>query len=119
MPFCVSLDLNLQAVTKDGVPRVRTECDRAGAKWHVREVKAVKNYQFRDDIAMEVLQVLKNYFEEEKITIILIQCVETRTVPDVELPTGEDVPKNQSKVIKPSREELLEKHQTRLKHKNN
>ena len=49
----------LQAVTKDGVPRVRTECDRAGAKWHVRDIKSAKNYQFRDDIAMEVLQVLK------------------------------------------------------------
>ena len=61
----------------------------------------------------------KDHFEEENITIFLIQCVETRTVQDVELPTGEDVPKNQSKVIKPSREELLEKHQTRLKHKNN
>ena len=49
-------------MTKDGVPRVRTEFDRAGAKWHVREVKAVKNYQFRDDIAMVVLQVLKKSF---------------------------------------------------------
>ena len=47
-----------------------------------------------------------------------IQCVETRTVPEVELPTGLDVPKNQSKVEKPSKEELLKKHQTRLKHKN-
>ena len=48
----------LQAVTKAGQPRVRSECDRAGAKWHVREVKAAKNYQFRDDIAREVMQVL-------------------------------------------------------------
>ena len=48
----------MQAFTKDGVPRVKAECDRAGAKWHVREVKIAKNYQFRDDIARETLQVL-------------------------------------------------------------
>ena len=47
-----------------------------------------------------------------------LQCVESRTVPEVDLPTGPDIPKNQSKVAKPSKEELLEKQQTRLKHKN-
>ena len=49
---------------------------------------------------------------------INIQCVETRTVPDVELPTGSEVPKNQSKIVQPSKEDLLKKHQTRLKHRN-
>ena len=33
----------------------------------------------------------------------------------MQLPTGEDIPKNQSKVSKPSKEELIFKHQTRLK----
>ena len=37
---------------------MKAECDRAGAKWHVREVKVAKNYQFRDDIVRETLQVL-------------------------------------------------------------
>ena len=44
-------------MTKDGTPRVRSEVDRTGAKWHVRDVKATKNYEFRDLLAMEVLQV--------------------------------------------------------------
>lgn len=90
----------MQAVTKKGDPRVRSECDRAGAKWHVRDVKVAKDYTFRDDIARETLQ-----------------CVEMRVKPEVELPTGQDLPKNQSKVEKPSKEELLRNHQTRLKHK--
>ena len=55
--FCVMYVWYLQAVTKDGAPRVRAECDRAGAKWSVREVKTAKNYQFRDEIAREILQV--------------------------------------------------------------
>ena len=52
----------VQAVTREGLPRVRTEYDRGGAKWNVREVKTSKNYEFRDEIARETLQVLKmNY----------------------------------------------------------
>ena len=47
----------LQAVTRAGMPRVRAAVDRSGAKWHVREVKAKKNYDFRDDIARETLKV--------------------------------------------------------------
>lgn len=47
----------VQAVTREGLPRVRTECDRGGAKWNVREVKTSKNYEFRDEIARETLQV--------------------------------------------------------------
>ena len=55
--FYIMYNCHMQAVTKDGVPRVRAECDRAGAKWSVREVKTAKNYQFRDEIAREILQV--------------------------------------------------------------
>ena len=49
----------MQAVTKKGEPRVRSECDRAGVKWYVRDVKVAKDYTFRDDIARETLQVQK------------------------------------------------------------
>ena len=42
------------------------------------------------------------------------KCVETRELPGVELPTGKDIPRNQSKVEKPSKEDLVRKHQTRL-----
>ena len=38
-----------------------------------------------------------------------------RKVPDIELPTGVDLPKNQSKVPQPSKAELIAKQQTRLK----
>lgn len=100
---CIDHNSNVgreQALTKDGTPRTRTECDRSGSKWHARVVKTAKNYDFRDLIAKEVLE-----------------CVETRTCPVVELPTGGDIPKNQSKVTQPSKPELLEKHQTRLNFK--
>ena len=45
-------------MTKDGKPRFRTESDRAGNKWRIRDIKAEKSYGFRDDIAREVIQVL-------------------------------------------------------------
>ena len=47
----------IKAFTKKGEPRVRSECDRAGIKWHVRDVKVNKDYNFRDDIARQTLQV--------------------------------------------------------------
>ena len=42
------------------------------------------------------------------------KCIESRELPGVELPTGKDIPRNQSKVEKPSKEDLVRKHQTRL-----
>ena len=36
-------------------------------------------------------------------------------MPSVELPTGKDLPRNQSKVEKPSKSELVQRQQTRLK----
>ena len=45
---------------------------------------------------------------------VSFKCIETRELPGVELPTGKDVPRNQSKVEKPSKEDLVRKHQTRL-----
>ena len=41
--------------------------------------------------------------------------METRQVPDIVLPTGDDVPRNQSKVPQPSKAELVARQQTRLK----
>ena len=41
------------------------------------------------------------------------KCIVTRELPGVELPTGKDIPRNQSKVENPSKEELVKKHQTR------
>ena len=45
------------------------------------------------------------------------QYVTSGTVPDVQLPTGTDIPRNQSKVVQPSKAELVTKHQTRMKHR--
>ena len=43
--------------------------------------------------------------------------MESKTVPDVELPGMENIPVNQSKVVKPEKSVLVAKHQTRLKMK--
>ena len=50
-----------------------------------------------------------------KDNIIIFQCVESRNVPDVELPGLENIPVNQSKVPKPEKSVLIAKQQTRLK----
>ena len=89
-----------QAVKKDGTPKIRTECDRAGKKWRTRDVLEPKDYSFRDEIAREIMI-----------------HVEMKTVPDVVLPTGQDLPKNQSKIEQPSKDSLLKTYQTRLKHR--
>ena len=47
----------LQAVTKQGSPRTKTECDRGGQRWYARTVKESKNTSWMDDIAREVLEV--------------------------------------------------------------
>ena len=104
----------IQAVRKDGIPRTRTECDRGGQTWHAREVLVPKNSDWMDEIAREVVKVLF-YSIYRSTQFFIFKCVEMRDVPDVDLPTGEDIPKNQSKVPKPSKEDLLLKQQTRLK----
>ena len=52
----------MQAVTKDGKLRYRTESDRAGNKSRIRDVKAEKSYEFRDEIVREVIQVINEAF---------------------------------------------------------
>ena len=47
-------------------------------------------------------------------SVFIFQCVEDRTVPDVELPGLENIPVNQSKVPKPEKSVLIAKQQTRL-----
>ena len=47
----------LQAVTRAGVPRMRTEVDRGGQRWHAREVLEPKDESWMDDIAKETLKV--------------------------------------------------------------
>ena len=49
--------VQLQATTKQGVPRTKTECDRGGQRWYAREVKERKSTSWMDDIAREVLEV--------------------------------------------------------------
>ena len=64
-------------------------------KWYVRDVKVAKDFTFRDDIARETLQV-KRKTKILKIKLCShLKCVELRMKPDVELPTGQDLPKNQ------------------------
>ena len=43
------------------------------------------------------------------------QFVRLRKVPDIALPTGDNIPRNQSKVAQPSKAELVLRQQTRLK----
>ena len=87
-----------QAVNSAGELRMRTECDRGGQRWHAREVLEPKDYSWMDEITTEVLEYVRD-----------------RTVPDIVLPTGENIPRNQSKVQQPSKAELIARHQTRLK----
>ena len=46
-----------------------------------------------------------------------ILCMESRTIPDVKLSGLENIPINQSKVVKPEKCVLVAKYQTRLKMK--
>ena len=115
----------MKAVTKDGQPRFRTECDRGGTKWSSREVLVPKNTDWMDQIALDTIQVcvfnislgvihrLMSHYRNNNI--IIFQCVESRNVPDVELPGLENIPVNQSKVPKPEKTLLIAKQQTRLK----
>ena len=49
--------IHLQAVTKDGQLRYRTECDRGGTKWYSRKVLVAKNTTWMDQIAHDAIQV--------------------------------------------------------------
>jgi len=87
-----------QAVTKAGQPRYRTECDRGGTKWYSREILVPKDTSWMDEIVHAT-----------------IKCVEERCVPDVVMPGMDNIPVNQSKVVKPEKCDLVAKQQTRLK----
>ena len=56
-----TIQSSLQAVTRQGSPRTKTECDRGGQRWYARTVKESKNTSWMDDIAREVLEVGKTY----------------------------------------------------------
>ena len=47
----------MQAVTKDGQPRYRTECDRGGLKWYSREILVPKDTSWMDEIAHDAIEV--------------------------------------------------------------
>ena len=47
-----------QAVTRDGKVRHKIECNRAGGKFIVREVKVPKDNSWRDKVANFVLEVI-------------------------------------------------------------
>lgn len=53
--------IQLQAVTKAGVPRTRTECDRGGQRWYARDVLEPKDYSWMHEIAVETLEVFCDY----------------------------------------------------------
>ena len=53
-----NLNLNRpQAITKKGEPKYKLECNRAGSKYIVREIKVPKDTIWRDKIADFILQV--------------------------------------------------------------
>ena len=64
---------SLQAVTRQGSPRTKTECDRGGQRWYARTVKESKNTSWMDDIAREVLEVGKTYmsvFDKSSLSVL-------------------------------------------------
>ena len=87
-----------QAVTKDGEARYRVETNRAGSKYIIRDIKVPKDNSWRD-----------------KITDYIMECVDTDTVPVVDIPVGKDIPRNQAKIPKPSKSEAVKYHQSRMR----
>ena len=67
-----------------------------------------------DEIAHDAIEV-EEYCYILTDHICIYQCVEKRTVPDIELPGLENIPVNQSKVPQPDKSDLIAKQQTRLK----
>ena len=63
----------IQAVTRQGSPRTKTECDRGGQRWYARTVKESKNTSWMDDIAREVLEVGKIYISRSDILSLFVQ----------------------------------------------
>ena len=93
---------------------MRTECDRGGQHWYAREILEPKDYSWMYEIAVETLEVCVKIFILS-FDNANFQFVKLRKVPDVVLPTGDNIPKNQSKVVQPSKSELVQRQQTRLK----
>ena len=87
----------LAATTKDGQPRFSLECSRDGKRWYVRVVKEKKDGSWRD-----------------LLCDFVVQCVEKRVVPAVEVPTGADVERVRGKVERPDKFESIRKHQFRM-----
>ena len=59
--------LIIQAVTKAGQPRYRTECDRGGTKWYSREILVPKDTSWMDEIVHATIKVKLdtwNYFKK-------------------------------------------------------
>ena len=44
-------------MTKAGVPKTRTECDRGGQRWYARDVLEPKDYSWMHENAVETLEV--------------------------------------------------------------
>lgn len=91
----------LAATTKDGQPRFSLECSRDGKRWYVRVVKEKKDGSWRDTLCDFV-----------------VQCVEKRVAPAVEVPSGADVKCVRGKVERPDKLESIKKHQSRMVHNN-
>ena len=68
-----TIQSSLQAVTRQGSPRTKTECDRGGQRWYARTVKESKNTSWMDNIAREVLEVGKTYmsvFDKSSLSVL-------------------------------------------------
>ena len=74
---------------------MRTECDRGGQHWYAREILEPKDYSWMYEIANETLEVCAKIFISS-LDHADFQFVTLRKVPDVVLPTGDNIPKNQS-----------------------
>ena len=110
-----NLNLNRpQAKTKTGELRYKIECNRAGSKYIVREIKVPKDSSWRDKIADFILQVLL-HVKTAPVLNFVFQCVETATVPVVHIPVGTDIPRNQAKVPRPSKSDAIKHHQSRMR----
>lgn len=86
-----------QAKTVDGRLRYDMLRNRYGSKWIVRKVKSQKDHTWREDIAYLVLKSL-----------------EIGRVPKIELPVGTEKDNIRVDAPRPSKEEAVRHHQSRM-----
>ena len=87
--------------------------NRSGAKYFVKPVMEPKDRSWLDSIASMTLKVGKKK-QAKFCSIYLLQAVEERKKPAVELPLGETMKTKKKDAVKPDKGTAIAKHQTRM-----